>query len=300
MGNIISNIRKALNVKPAKKIISPVIVSGLTLTMAAVVFISYNAQAASDCISIIHRAHHADYDEETSNAIRESLKWGWGPELDARTTSDCAVVMVHDDTLKRIIGDSPDKDKADWKPEEHTLAELRAITLDKGGQIATAKEALRTVAESTKYLDRNPKAKVMIELKRWQDYSQKWIDCDGVQTLNDWITYYGLGGRAFLGGTPGATNHIRDNYPDRKLFWRVEVGDTVTPQIVTDKEYKLVQLPPEQYGKRSTLENAGIQGLTVSTRNVLSDAEIKTAYDAGFRTFQTNYGAKVNNFCNNQ
>ncbi len=263
------------------------------LGLFGVMLLGTTAQAANTCVSIVHRAKNNNYPEETVPAIKAATKWKWGAELDARMTSDCKVVMVHDNTLKRII-DDPASPYNDWRPEEHTLSELRQVRLPGGYKIATVREAIQAAKNYTKYINN---AKLMIEIKDWQEFGDRWQSC-GLQEVKDWITYYSMAGRVFLGGSPGATNYIQATYPGQKVFWRPDPDDTPTKALVEAEGYKLVELPEELYSYYTQLSE--IQGLTVATRNVWNTNDVALAYSYGFRAFQTNFGGTVNNYCNSQ
>jgi glycerophosphoryl diester phosphodiesterase len=130
--------------------------------MLATGFFGEGARAATTCHPslIVHRAASAAYDEESVAGIRLGARWGWGSELDARVTADGNVVMVHDRRLSRISGHT-----SDLKPEESTLAELRAVTLAKGGHVITVRQAIHAAKVSHSQL--------MIEVKDYPTYRQQ-------------------------------------------------------------------------------------------------------------------------------
>ncbi len=81
----------------------------------------------------------ANRPENSLAAFRAAAEKGYGIELDVHRTSDGALVVHHDDSLKRLTGQ-------DIRIARSTLAEVRACRLPNGEPIPTYDEVLDTVA----------------------------------------------------------------------------------------------------------------------------------------------------------
>ena len=77
--------------------------------------------------------------ENSLAAFRAAVEKGYGVELDVHLTRDGALVVHHDDSLKRLTG-------ADIRIAESTLAEVRACHLPNGEPVPTYDEVLETIA----------------------------------------------------------------------------------------------------------------------------------------------------------
>lgn len=87
-----------------------------------------------------HRGLHGNGASENSlRAFERACRAGVGIELDVRLSADGAVVVFHDDTLKRMCGRGERVDAL-------TLAQLRACRLPDGSGIPTLEETLKLVA----------------------------------------------------------------------------------------------------------------------------------------------------------
>ena len=77
--------------------------------------------------------------ENSLAAFRAAVEKGYGVELDVHLTKDGALVVHHDDSLKRLTG-------VDIRIADSTLAEVRACRLPNGEPIPTYDEVLETIA----------------------------------------------------------------------------------------------------------------------------------------------------------
>lgn len=77
--------------------------------------------------------------ENSLAAFRAAVEKGYGIELDVHRTRDGALVVHHDDSLKRLTG-------TDIPIADSTLKELRACTLPNGEPIPTFDEVLKAVS----------------------------------------------------------------------------------------------------------------------------------------------------------
>jgi len=77
--------------------------------------------------------------ENSLAAFRAAVEKGYGIELDVHRTRDGALVVHHDDSLKRLTG-------TDIRIADSTLKELRACTLPNGEPIPTFDEVLKAVS----------------------------------------------------------------------------------------------------------------------------------------------------------
>lgn len=247
-----------------------------------IIMITPTASAATTCHPslIVHRAASAAYDEESVNGVRLGARWGWGSELDARVTSDGYVVGVHDRRLSRISGHT-----SDLQPETSTLAELTAVTLAKGGHIATIRQLIHAARRSHSNL--------MIEVKDYPTWSQQW-DATGLPYLNRAIRAERMRGHVFV-GSAGSTAVIAARFPGLKTFWRADRGDNVSVKHVRKRGYDLVGLDPSHYSAARSLRAAGVQ---VSTRTVRGGrAEVRRAWRLGVRVVQAQHPALVRSYC---
>ena len=97
-----------------------------------------------------HRGLHGGGTQENSlEAFERACRAGWGIELDVQLSRDGAVVVFHDDDLKRMTGDGRRVDEAD-------LSGLKALTLRGRGRIPTFEEALACV---------NGRVPLLVEIK---------------------------------------------------------------------------------------------------------------------------------------
>ncbi len=90
---------------------------------------------------VAHRGASYEAPENTLAAFRRAWELGVEcVELDMHVTRDGAVVVIHDDTTRRIGG-------VDRAVSDQTLAELRALDMGQGERIPTIAEALATIPE---------------------------------------------------------------------------------------------------------------------------------------------------------
>lgn len=100
---------------------------------------------------IAHRGlHTAEYDENSMGAFSSAVDHGYAIELDVRLSEDSAVVVMHDNDLKRLFN-------VDNSVSKMTLAELKELRFPKSG------ETIPTLAEVLARVDgRTP---ILIEIK---------------------------------------------------------------------------------------------------------------------------------------
>jgi len=99
---------------------------------------------------IAHRGFSADYPENTLLAFEKALQAGAdGIETDLQLSRDEAIILFHDDELKRIT-------RIEGRPQERTLAELKALDAGRGERIPTLNELLQLC---------NAKATLILEIK---------------------------------------------------------------------------------------------------------------------------------------
>ena len=77
--------------------------------------------------------------ENSLAGFRAAVEKGYGIELDVHRTRDGALVVHHDDSLKRLTG-------KDIRIAQSTLKEIRACKLPNGESVPTFDEVLKTVA----------------------------------------------------------------------------------------------------------------------------------------------------------
>ena len=77
--------------------------------------------------------------ENSLAGFRAAVEKGYGIELDVHRTRDGALVVHHDDSLKRLTG-------KDIRIAKSTLKEIRACKLPNGESVPTFDEVLKTVA----------------------------------------------------------------------------------------------------------------------------------------------------------
>ena len=99
--------------------------------------------------------------ENSLAAFRAAVEKGYGVELDVHLTRDGALVVHHDDSLKRLTG-------VDIRIAESTLAEVRACHLPNGEPVPTYDEVLETIAGR---IPRSEERRVGKECRsRWSPY----------------------------------------------------------------------------------------------------------------------------------
>ena len=95
-------------------------------------------------VPVAHRGLHDDeYPENSMPSFRAAIEHGFNIEIDVHLTRDGALVVFHDDTLKRVCG-------VDGKIKDFTLEELKKLRLcDTEYTIPTFDEFLQLVAGKT-------------------------------------------------------------------------------------------------------------------------------------------------------
>lgn len=86
----------------------------------------------------INEPGEANRPENSLAAFRAAVEKGYGIELDVHLTKDGALVVHHDDSLKRLTG-------VDIRIAQSTLADVRACQLPNGEPVPTFDEVLETV-----------------------------------------------------------------------------------------------------------------------------------------------------------
>ena len=228
--------------------------------------------AAWPCRAIIHRAFYSGYDEEQAAGIKATARWGWGAELDLRVTQDGKVVLVHDDTLRRITGGA-DKRTA----ESLTYAEVTAIPLKKGGRVLGLWKALRVA--------RNAKVKLLLEVKRYHQHQEAW-DNAGLDYIVRAIRQNRMSDRVFVGGS--AEKEFQALAPDLLTFHRTVPRDPADAASLAAMA-TLIQLDSSRYDAQLVADLRGL-GARVATRNTKTVLEVREARAVGLRTMQTNKG----------
>lgn len=237
------------------------------------------AAAPERCRAIIHRAYVKGFDEEQPAGIKASARWGWGAELDLRVTKDGKVVLVHDDTLKRITGGA-DKRAA----ESLTYAEVTAIPLKKGGRVLGLWKALRVA--------RNHQAKLLLEVKRYHQHQEAWDDA-GLAYIARAIRQTRMSDRVFVGGS--AQQEFQALAPDLLTFHRTVPRDPADAASLAGLA-TLIQLDASRYDARLVADLRGL-GARVASRNAQTVTAVKEAHAVGLRTMQTNKGYVVRKGC---
>lgn len=236
-------------------------------------FMTSRALAANNpCHVIVHRGFHtATLDEETVPSVEQSGQWGWGAEIDVRVTADDGLIAVHDDRLTRITGGADTR-----QPETMTMDELRAVVLEHGGQLASARRLVRAAKDADENL--------MIEGKRYPEHTAAW-EGGGLAALGAAVTDLGMTDHVWVGGTLGFTRAFHAVAPSVQTFWRADADEPLT----TNEVYKRYATLIEAEAGRWTIEDVAAfkaQGLIPATRNVGTKAEWAPAYKAGVRVFQ--------------
>lgn len=233
------------------------------------------------CTTVIHRAKQLPYDELQTAGIAASVAWGWGAELDVRLTADGQLVLVHDDTLRRISGGVDTR-----RPEDLTLDEIRSVPLARGGQVTTLDEALTTASSSG--------ARLMLEIKRYSSFSARW-DATGLADLAQAIRDHGLQDRVYVGGATGGIPFLRQA-PDLATYYRASPKKAAAVEMMLHRGYDLVQLPVSDLDP-SVIGRLRAAGVLVGTRQVNRKEDVVTAFRAGLRFFQSDRGQRVRTWC---
>jgi hypothetical protein len=260
--------------------------AAVALAVAATVVLPGQAEAATSCSAIVHRAAWSpSADEETAESVAKSAEFGFGAEVDARVTADGHLVGVHDDTLRRVSGGT-----SDGKPEEMTLAEIQAVTLEHGGHVAT----MKTLVRATKRAG----GSMLVEGKRYPEHQEAW-DGWGIDALGRAITDLGMADRVYVGGTRGFTNAFHAKWPDVEVFWRPDGDEPLTLANAYAHHATLVEAGFDRW-TAGQVRRFGRRGIVVATRNAQSAAEWQPGYDVGVRLWQTNYPRGLRKWCGEQ
>ncbi len=237
----------------------------------------------SQCIAAVHRAKLLPFDEEQKRGIRASVTWGWGAELDVRLTADNQLVLVHDDSLRRVSGGVETRGA-----EQLTLAEVTAVPLARGGRVITLADGVLAARRSG--------AKLMVEIKRHGRYPTRWDEV-GLPALASTLRKLGMQDRVYVGG-PGSVAYSL-LAPGLPTFYRTSPDHPVDVAWIVDQGYDIVQLDPTHYDPDviAQLRAAGIQ---VGSRQINTKASLTTAYAAGLRFFQADRGRLVQTWCSKQ
>ncbi len=234
----------------------------------------------TQCVTIVHRAKLHPHDEEQRVGIVRSVDWGFGAELDVRLTADGGLVMVHDDSLRRITGGRETRGA-----EQMTLAEVRATPLTGGGRILTLAEAVLAARDSG--------GRLLVEIKRHDDYRQRWDEV-GLPAIARTLSRLGMAQRVFVGGAGSVTYHALA--PDHATFFRTDPTVPLELSWIINQGYDLVQLD-ESHVDPSTIAQLRAADITVGTRQINSTSAVAAAYDAGLRLFQANRGTLAATWC---
>lgn len=237
------------------------------------------ATAPKTCRAIIHRAFHHGYDEEQAAGITASARWGWGAELDLRVTADGKVVLVHDDSLKRITGGTDLR-----AAEDLTYAEVTSVPLKRGGRVLGLWEALRVA--------RAAKAKLLLEIKRYPQHQTAW-DTTGVDYIARAVRTTGMTQQVYLGGSGQVELHAFA--PDLLTFYRTAPHDVLDATKLAAKG-NLIQLSPTFYDAQ-LVTDLRLLGAKVASRNAQTTPMVHAAYAVGLRTMQANKGSIVRRGC---
>ena len=233
----------------------------------------------SQCVLVIHRAKLPPYDEEQAVGIADSARWGFGAELDVRLTSDNQLVMVHDDTLRRVTGG-----KVKQAAEDMTLAEITAVRLARGGRVLTLAEALSAAQASG--------TRVLVEIKRHGRYRQRW-DSVGLPALAATIHDLGMEADVYVGSAGSV--EFSELAPELQTFFRVGPGAVATTWII-DHGYDLVQLDATHYDPALVAE-LRTAGILVGSRQINHRETLLGAFGAGLRLFQGDRGRLLTKWC---
>ena len=249
--------------------------------IAAPFAIADRANAATECRSVIHRAYLTGFDEEQPAGIARSAHWGWGAELDASVTADSRVVLVHDARLTRIT-DGADRRKV----SDLTYAQVRQVPLAKGGRVLGWWDAVRTAKRSG--------ARLMVEVKDYSSNEALW-EAGGLDVLANAIRMQGMTKRVYLGGA-GASDMLRDRYPDLRTYIRVSSAVTPLEDVAGHELVKLLDASLNP-GNIAALKAAG-HGVTSARVTLTTDPDwIRGAHADGINVFFTNRGGFVHRAC---
>ncbi len=256
------------------------LVAAAALAVSTLVVPAQPAAAAPQrCRAIIHRAYHSGVDEEQPAGIRASARWGWGAELDLRVTTDGKVVLVHDDTLKRITGGTDQR-----ATEDLTYAEVTAIPLKKGGRVLGLWKALR--------IARKANAKLMLEIKRYHQHQEAW-DSAGLGYLARAVRTTGMTDQVYVGGSGDTA--FQAVAPELRSFHRTVPRDPADAESLAAMA-TLIQLDSTRYDAQLVTDLRAL-GAKVASRNAQTIAAVQAAHAVGLRTMQTNKGYVVKKGC---
>jgi len=162
-----------------------------------------------------HRGGAAEVPENTLAAYRYAWDLGAIPEVDICSTSDGAIICLHDDTLKRTTNANVD---ADTPVSKLTLEQIRQWDAGSWFDAKYAGEKVPTLEEVLKEMADRKKARIYLDLKN--------VDLDQLSSL---LRKYAVAKRVIFSHNKVAScRKIRDAVPGlRTMLW---IGGTV-PEI---------------------------------------------------------------------
>lgn len=236
------------------------------------------------CKAIVHRATSTVWDEEVPPAIANASRYRFGAEVDVHPTKDGHMVLIHDNSMNRISGG-----KSQLIPEESTLAQLKAVTLVRGGHIITLEEGLQAAKLS--------KGKLMIEMKRVSFHLNQWNKF-GFKAINNAIINAGMQKKAYVGAADGGAI-FHSKYPSIKTFWRTDNGDSksrFTKKAIINQGYDLVALNKGNMTKKMVKRLKSID-VKPATRTIKKQSVFLKGRNAGIHIFQTNSPDTLRSWC---
>jgi glycerophosphoryl diester phosphodiesterase len=123
---------------------------------------------------IAHRGFSSDYPENTLLAFEKALEArADGIETDLQLSRDEAIILFHDDGLKRITGTK-------GRPQERTLTELKTLDAGRGERIPTLDELLQLC---------HAKATLILEIKYDLSTYKRLCElvCEQIAQMTAWV-----------------------------------------------------------------------------------------------------------------
>ncbi len=248
---------------------------GVSFTYVVVADVAHS-QAAPPCFALAHRGvHNANVDENTEQAAALAAPKGAWLDADLRMSSDGTGFMMHDRTVDRTTDGT-------GRIEDHMAAWVSQLrTTITQSRVPTWQQYL--VAAGT--------ATVVVELKK--DVAD-WTDAQIHEVVNQAGSQ-----RVYFGGTPSITKRLADLEPGTLLYWRPDVGDSITPTEAASRSVDLV-LAANDAWTASQVAALKAAGYKVGARVSDKQADWQMSLNLGLRMMTTNTVVALNKWCEEQ
>lgn len=248
---------------------------GVSLTYV-VADVAHSATTRPACFALAHRSGPtASVDENTEAAAVRSASLGAWLDTDLRMSNDSVGFMMHDRDVARTTDGS-------GRIEDHAATWVEQLrTAKSGARVPTWQEYLTAAGDTP----------IVVELKK--DVAD-WTDAqihEVVQQAGDQ--------RVYFGGTPSITKRLADLEPGALVYWRPDVGDSITPQEASNRSVDLVLAANDAWGA-SQVAALKAAGYKVGARVSDQQSDWQMSLNLGLRMMTTNTVVALNKWCEEQ